>query len=109
MNTNILSSFSQVSVIDIEGPTLLYQSQISSEISTGIISLQFETCSFHGFDKNVLAVATEDSSVLALDSENGNTLSTSLVHPKKPTRALFMQILGKLFLGMECSQFDNMH
>ncbi|PRQ47203.1 putative transcription factor WD40-like family [Rosa chinensis] len=87
------SSKGHVSVIDIEGPTLLYESHIASEISTGIISLQFETCSFHGFDKNVLAVATEDSSVLALDSDNGNTLSTSLVHPKKPTRALFMQIL----------------
>lgn len=87
------SSKGHVSVIDVEGPTLLYQSHIASEISTGIISLQFETCSFHGFDKNVLAVATEDSSVLALDSDNGNTLSTSLVHPKKPTRALFMQIL----------------
>ncbi|KAM5546984.1 hypothetical protein ABKV19_001488 [Rosa sericea] len=87
------SSKGHVSVIDIEGPTLLYRSHIASEISTGIISLQFETCSFHGFDKNVLAVATEDSSVLALDSDNGNTLSTSLVHPKKPTRALFMQIL----------------
>ncbi|XP_004287725.1 PREDICTED: uncharacterized protein LOC101298930 isoform X1 [Fragaria vesca subsp. vesca] len=87
------SSKGNVSVINIEGPTLLYQSHIASEISTGIISLQFETCSFHGFDKNVLAVATEDSSVLALDSDNGNTLSTSLVHPKKPTRALFMQIL----------------
>ncbi|XP_050379667.1 uncharacterized protein LOC126797017 isoform X2 [Argentina anserina] len=87
------SSKGHVSVIDIEGPTLLYESHIASEISTGIISLQFETCSFHGFDKNVIAVATEDSSVLALDSDNGNRLSTSLVHPKKPTRALFMQIL----------------
>ncbi|CAN6541397.1 unnamed protein product [Malus baccata var. baccata] len=87
------SSKGYVSVIDIEGPTLLYQKQIASEISTGIVSLHFQTCSFHGFDKNILAVATEDSSVLALDSDNGNTLSTSLVHPKKPTRALFMQLL----------------
>ncbi|CAL8171514.1 unnamed protein product [Prunus armeniaca] len=87
------SSQGYVSVLDIEGPTVLYQKHIASEISTGIISLHFQTCSFHGFDKNVLAVATEDSSVLALDSDNGNTLSTSLVHPKKPTRALFMQIL----------------
>lgn len=88
---------SQVSVIDIEGPTLLYQKHIASEISTGIVSLHFQTCSFLGFDKNILAVATEDSSVLALDSDNGNTLSTSLVHPKKPTRALFMQLLGKFY------------
>ncbi|XP_021804576.1 uncharacterized protein LOC110748909 [Prunus avium] len=87
------SSQGYVSVLDIEGPTVLYQKHIASEISTGIVSLHFQTCSFHGFDKNVLAVATEDSSVLALDSDNGNTLSTSLVHPKKPTRALFMQIL----------------
>ncbi|BBN67637.1 Transducin/WD40 repeat-like superfamily protein [Prunus dulcis] len=68
----------KVSVLDTEGPTVLYQKHIASEISTGIICLHFQTCSFHGFDKNVLAVATEDSSVLALDSDNGNTLSTSL-------------------------------
>lgn len=85
----------QVSVFDIEGPTLLYQEHIASEISTGIISLQFDTCFLHGFEKNILVVATKDSSVLALDADTGNLLSSSSVHPKKPYRALFMQILGR--------------
>ncbi|KAA8547593.1 hypothetical protein F0562_004022 [Nyssa sinensis] len=82
-----------VSLIDIEGPNLLYQKHIASELCTGVISVQFETCSFHGFDKNVLVVATKDSSVLALESDTGNTISSSMVCPKKPSRALFMQIL----------------
>ncbi|KAJ7944051.1 Transducin/WD40 repeat protein [Quillaja saponaria] len=84
-----------VSVIDIEESTVLYQKLVASEICTGIISLQFQTCSLHGFEKNILAVATKDSSVLALDSDTGNTVSTSTVHPKKPSKALFMQILDE--------------
>ncbi|XP_059438419.1 uncharacterized protein LOC132171187 [Corylus avellana] len=82
-----------VSVIDMEGPTLLYQNHIASEIRTGVISLQFQACSLHGFEKNVLVVATMDSSVLALDSDTGNILGTNRVRPKKPSKALFMQIL----------------
>uniref|UniRef100_A0A5B7B5H0 Lethal giant larvae (Lgl)-like C-terminal domain-containing protein n=2 Tax=Davidia involucrata TaxID=16924 RepID=A0A5B7B5H0_DAVIN len=82
-----------VSVIDMEGPNLLYQKHIASELCTGVISLQFEACCFHGFEKNVLVVATKDSSVLALESDTGNTISSSMVCPKKPSRALFMQIL----------------
>ncbi|GMP26941.1 hypothetical protein CsSME_00003162 [Camellia sinensis var. sinensis] len=82
-----------VSLIDMEGPILLYQKHIASELCTGIISLQFETCSIHGFEKNILVVATKDSSVLAVESDTGNTLSSALVHPKKPSRALYMQIL----------------
>ncbi|XP_027193278.2 uncharacterized protein [Cicer arietinum] len=82
-----------VSVIDIDGPSLLYQKHALSEISTGIISLQFITCSLYGFEKNILAVGTKDSSVLALDSETGNALSIGTVHPKKPSKALFMQVL----------------
>lgn len=82
-----------ITLLDIEGPTKLYEKHIASEICTGIISLQFETCNFHGFEKNILVVATKDSSVLALDNDNGNTLSTNAVHPKKPFRALFLQVL----------------
>lgn len=78
-----------------DGLTLLYQKHIASEISAGIISLQFLTCSLHGFDKNILAVGTKDSSVLALDNETGNMTSTETVHPKKPSKALFMQVFGK--------------
>ncbi|KAK2427188.1 Transducin/WD40 repeat superfamily protein [Trifolium repens] len=89
------SDHGNVSVINTDGPTLLYQKHIASEISTGIISLQFITCSLYGFSKNILAVGTKDSSVLALDSETGNTLSSGTVHPKKPSKALFMQVLDE--------------
>ncbi|XP_008448470.2 uncharacterized protein LOC103490647 isoform X2 [Cucumis melo] len=82
-----------VSLFSIQGSDLIYQKRITSEISTGIISLQFESCSLQGFDKNVIMISTKDSSILALDGETGNTLSASMVHPKKPSRALFMQIL----------------
>ncbi|KAL6959822.1 hypothetical protein U1Q18_039974 [Sarracenia purpurea var. burkii] len=76
-----------------ERPNLLYQKQIASELCTGIVSLQFKTCSFHGFEKNVLVVATKDSTVLAVEHDTGNTLGSGLICPKKPSRALFMQIL----------------
>ena len=42
-------------------------------------------------------IGTKDSSVLTLDSETGNMLTTSRVQPKKPSKALFMQILGKCY------------
>ncbi|GAB4847625.1 hypothetical protein Ancab_026686 [Ancistrocladus abbreviatus] len=82
-----------ISLIDIEGATLIYQKQIESEISAGVISLHFENFSFHGFDKNLLLVATRDSSVLALDNATGDTLSNGMIHPRKRSKALFMQIL----------------
>ena len=85
----------QVSVVDIEGPTTVYQQHIESELCSEIISLQFVSCSLHGFEKNVLAVATKDSSVLALDSDTGSKLSTNAIQPKKPFKALFMHILCK--------------
>nr|GMC62540.1 uncharacterized protein LOC109167710 isoform X1 [Ipomoea batatas] len=83
-----------VSLIDIESLSVLYERHIATELCTGIISSQFETCSLHGFEKNVIVLATRDSSVLALEVETGNILSPSMVHPKKPSRALFMQIIG---------------
>lgn len=91
----------QVVLIDSDGKTILYQTHIASELCTGVISMQFNTCSLHGFDKNILLVATKDSSVLALETETGNILSPSRVHPKKPSRALFMQILGISLLFIE--------
>ncbi|XP_047312478.1 uncharacterized protein LOC124915758 isoform X2 [Impatiens glandulifera] len=81
------------SLIHMEGPTLLYQKQIVSEICPGIISVQFEICDFHGFEKNVLVMATKDSCVLALERDTGEALGSSLVHPKKPSKSLFMGIL----------------
>ncbi|KAG4212614.1 hypothetical protein ERO13_A02G177700v2 [Gossypium hirsutum] len=82
-----------VSLVDTEGLNIIFQSHIASDISPGIISMQFKTCSLQNFEKNVLVVATKDSSVLAFDSDSGNMLSASMVQPKKPSRALFMHIL----------------
>lgn len=82
-----------VYVIDIEGPTILFQNNITSEVCNGIMSLHFDTCSFHGFEKNILLVGTKDSAVVALESDTGVMLSGNAVHPKKPARALFMQCL----------------
>lgn len=82
-----------VTLVDIEGPKVLYEKHFTSELSTGIVSVQFETCSIHGFEKNVAIIATRDSSVTALEAETGNTLSATPIRPKKPSRALFMRIL----------------
>ncbi|XVF62302.1 hypothetical protein PTKIN_Ptkin08bG0206500 [Pterospermum kingtungense] len=82
-----------VSLVDTEGPNIIFQSHIASDICLGIISMQFKTCSLQNFEKNVLVVATKDSSVVAFDTDTGNMMSTSMVRPKKPSRALFMQIL----------------
>ncbi|KZV52956.1 hypothetical protein F511_34061 [Dorcoceras hygrometricum] len=82
-----------VSLVDIEGPTILYQRLIACEFSKGIISTHFGTCSFHGFEKNVLLVAIKDSSLLALERDSGDTLSSCMVRPEKPSRALYSRIL----------------
>ncbi|XP_027078958.1 uncharacterized protein [Coffea arabica] len=91
-----------VCLINLEGPTLLYERHFASELSTGIISLQSVTCSLHGFEKNVLVAATKDSSVVALETESGNTLNTNMIRPKKPSRALYMQILDGLEVSGRC-------
>ncbi|XP_023767381.1 uncharacterized protein LOC111915982 isoform X1 [Lactuca sativa] len=84
-----------VSVIDIGGATVLYERRIASEISTAVISLQFGMCSLHGFEKSVLMAATKDSSAWALESETGNILNNGSVHPKKPSKALLIQMLDE--------------
>ncbi|CAH2076634.1 unnamed protein product [Thlaspi arvense] len=82
-----------VSLVDIEEATVIYTKHIASEICSGVISLQSESCSVQGFEKNVLVVAMRDSSVFALDSDTGNMIGTNMIKPKKPFKALFMQIL----------------
>lgn len=82
-----------VSLVDIEEATVLYTKHIASDICPGITSLQFESCSVQGFEKNVLVVAMRDSSVFGLDSDTGNMIGTNMIKPKKPFKALFMQIL----------------
>ncbi|PKI46525.1 hypothetical protein CRG98_033082 [Punica granatum] len=81
-----------VSLIEVEGLRVLCTESIQSGISSGIIALQFASCSLHGFEKNMMVVATRDSSVLALDSDTGKTLSSGMVNPKKPSKALFMEV-----------------
>ncbi|KAG7544956.1 Lethal giant larvae (Lgl)-like C-terminal domain [Arabidopsis suecica] len=82
-----------VSLVDIEEANVLYTKHIASDICPGIISLQFESCSVQGFEKNVLVVAMRDSSVFALDSDTGNMIGTNMIKPKKPFKVLYMQIL----------------
>ncbi|KAF6139269.1 hypothetical protein GIB67_021479 [Kingdonia uniflora] len=53
----------------------------------------FETCKYHGFEKKVLVVATKDSSIMTLESDTRSILSVSAVHPKKLSRAIFVQSL----------------
>ncbi|XP_024991055.1 uncharacterized protein LOC112525245 [Cynara cardunculus var. scolymus] len=101
-----------VSVIDMGGPTLLYERHIASELSTAVISLQFGMCSLHGFEKSVLVAATKDSSAWALESETGNILNTGSVHPKKPSKALFIQMLdeqGASGRGSNASRRVDLH
>lgn len=45
-----------VLVFNMDGSTLLYQIHIVSEISAGIVSLQFITCSLLGLETNILVV-----------------------------------------------------
>lgn len=111
-NSNKFELYSfQISVIDKEGSSILYQKQIGTELSADVISLKFETSNIHGFEKNILVIATRDSSVLALDADSGNTLSSSTVHPKKPSRALYMQTLGNLdlFSGVPVVTFSQLY
>ena len=86
-------------MIDIESSAILYQKKIATELSADVISLKFESPNIQGFEKNVLLIMTKDSSLWALDADTGHTLSGSSVHPKKPSRTLFMQILGYPYLS----------
>lgn len=74
---------------------MLYEKRIASEFCTGNISLHFETCSFHGFEKDVIIVATKDSSIFTLEKDTGNTLSSDVVRPNTPSKALFTRVLGE--------------
>lgn len=100
----------QISVIDIEGSSILYQKKIGTELSSDVLSLKFESSELCGFEKNILIIATRDSSLLALDADTGNTLSSSAVHPKKRSKTLFMQILGNSILfSVNMSYFPSIN
>ncbi|XP_068640858.1 uncharacterized protein [Aristolochia californica] len=82
-----------VSIIEMEGPTILSQRRFSSETYTG--ALQFENCNSNGSQKNILLVTLKDSSILALDGDTGNPLSSCGVRSKIPAKALFMHLLDE--------------
>lgn len=82
-----------VYLFEMEGATMLYQKQFPSQLHTGIISLQFESCNHNGFAKNILFIGIQDSSVLAIEEDTGNELNASAVRTNKPSIALSMQIL----------------
>ncbi|PIN17225.1 hypothetical protein CDL12_10104 [Handroanthus impetiginosus] len=96
-----------VFLVDPEGLNVLYQKHIASEFSTGIISMHFETCSFHGFEKNVMIVTTKDSSILTLERDTGNTLNSGVVRPNKPSRALFTRILNGMESGTDINNINS--
>lgn len=84
-----------MSLIDPDGPSVMYEKHIASEFCSGNVSIHFETCSFHGFEKNAVIVATKDSSVVTLERDTGTTLSTGVVGPSKPAKALLTRVLGE--------------
>lgn len=82
--------------IHIEEASIVYQKQIQGQVANGIISMQFEKFVLEGFEKNILLVATEDSSILAIEEDTGKALSPNTLHTKNPSRALLMHVLGEL-------------
>jgi hypothetical protein len=75
----------------------LYQKQLECRVSGGIASLQFEMYSHNGYDKDLLLVGMEDSTIYILEEETGKLLNTNPVQTNKPSRALLMQTLGELY------------
>ncbi|KAG8083058.1 hypothetical protein GUJ93_ZPchr0014g46649 [Zizania palustris] len=82
-----------VSVIRIKDASILYQKQFECRLSGGIASLQFEIYSHNGYDKDLLIVGMEDSTIFFLEEETGNLLNANPVQTNKPSRALLMKTL----------------
>ncbi|PNT61666.1 hypothetical protein BRADI_5g18470v3 [Brachypodium distachyon] len=82
-----------ISVIKIEDATILYQKQLECRVSGGIASLQFELYSHNGYDKDLLIVGMEDSSISVLEEETGKLLNANPVQTNRPSRALLLQTL----------------
>lgn len=86
-----------------EGTNILYQKQFPSQLYSGVLSLQFESCSHNGYVKSLLLIGMQDSSVFTVEEDTGTELNANAIHTKKPSRALLMQVLGKSkFLAHEC-------
>ncbi|KAJ1272307.1 hypothetical protein BS78_06G192200 [Paspalum vaginatum] len=82
-----------VSVINVEDATILYQKQFECRLSGGIASLQFEIYSHNGYDKEILIIAMEDSSIFILEEETGKLLNPNPVQTDKPSKALLLQMM----------------
>ena len=100
---NVTKSVFQVSVINIEDATILYQKQFECRLSGGIASLQFEIYGHNGYDKDILIIAMEDSSIFILEEETGKLLNPNPVQTDKPSKALLLQMMGELY-GLACNR-----
>lgn len=63
--------------------------------------MQFEIYSHNGYDKDILIIAMEDSSIFILEEETGKLLNPNPVQTDKPSKALLLQMLGELY-GLAC-------
>jgi hypothetical protein len=63
--------------------------------------LQFEIYGHNGYDKDILIIAMEDSSIFILEEETGKLLNPNPVQTDKPSKALLLQMLGELY-GLAC-------
>uniref|UniRef100_A0A0D9W898 Lethal giant larvae (Lgl)-like C-terminal domain-containing protein n=1 Tax=Leersia perrieri TaxID=77586 RepID=A0A0D9W898_9ORYZ len=66
---------------------------LECRVSGGIASLQFEIYSHNGYDKDLLIVGMEDSTIFILEEETGKPLNANPVQTNKPSQALLMQTL----------------
>uniref|UniRef100_A0A804MBU6 Lethal giant larvae (Lgl)-like C-terminal domain-containing protein n=1 Tax=Zea mays TaxID=4577 RepID=A0A804MBU6_MAIZE len=82
-----------VSVINVEDATILYQEQFECRLPGGIASLQFEIYSHNGYDKDILIIAMEDSSIFVIEEETGKLLNPNPVQTDKPSKAILLQML----------------
>lgn len=87
----------QISVINVEDAAILYQEQFECRLPGGIASLQFEIYSNNGYDKDILIIAMEDSSIFVIEEETGKLLNPNPVQTDKPSKAILLQMLGALY------------
>jgi len=55
--------------------------------------LHFEIYGHNGYDKDILIIAMEDSSIFILEEETGKLLNPNPVQTDKPSKALLLQML----------------
>jgi len=65
--------------------------------------LHFEIYGHNGYDKDILIIAMEDSSIFILEEETGKLLNPNPVQTDKPSKALLLQMMGELY-GLACNR-----